>query len=153
MKKKNYKIKKKRGGGGEGNQGVAPATPFLAKGWLEPPPRLIWGWSNHPHGQRGGSATPKCPKKTKKKREGNRGVAWPRGGSGHPIFGQGVAGATPTADLGVVEPPPWPRGWSSHPQKPKKTKKGSCASSENGSCYKMVFAGYLLGSGVTVRGG
>jgi hypothetical protein len=34
-----------------------------------------------------------------------------------------VAGATPTAGLGVVEPPPWPRGWSGHPQKPKKKKK------------------------------
>jgi hypothetical protein len=33
-----------------------------------------------------------------------------------------VAGATPTAGLGVVEPPPWPRGWSGHPQKPKKKK-------------------------------
>jgi hypothetical protein len=28
------------------------------------------------------------------------------------------------AGLGVVLPPPWPRGWSSHPQKPKKKKKG-----------------------------
>jgi hypothetical protein len=48
-------------------RGVAPATPFLAKGWLEPPP---------------------------------------------------------TAGLGVVEPPPWPKGWSGHPQKPKKKKYG-----------------------------
>jgi hypothetical protein len=44
-----------------------------------------------------------------------------------------VAPATPTAGLGVfdhpqigrgvVEPPPWPRGWSGYPQKPKKKKK------------------------------
>jgi hypothetical protein len=37
---------------------------------------------------------------------------WPRGGWSHP-HGQS----------GVVEPPPWPRGWSGHPQKPKKKKK------------------------------
>jgi hypothetical protein len=42
---------------------------------------------------------------------------------GHPIFGQGVAlQPPPTAGLGVVEPPPWPRGWSGHPKKPKKKK-------------------------------
>jgi long-subunit acyl-CoA synthetase (AMP-forming) len=32
-------------------------------------------------------------------------------------------GSHPTAGLGVVEPPPWPRGWSGHPQKKKKKKK------------------------------
>jgi hypothetical protein len=32
----------------------------------------------------------------------------------------GVASATPTVGLGVVEQPPWPRGWSGHPQKAKK---------------------------------
>jgi hypothetical protein len=45
---------------------------------------------------------------------GNRGVAWPR------VL---AVPATPTAGLGVVEPPSWPRGWSGHPQKPKKKKK------------------------------
>jgi hypothetical protein len=23
--------------------------PIFGQGWLEPPPRPIWGWSNHPH--------------------------------------------------------------------------------------------------------
>jgi hypothetical protein len=41
----------------------------LAKGWLEPPPRLVWGWPDHPLGQGGGSATPKGPKKKKKKKK------------------------------------------------------------------------------------
>jgi hypothetical protein len=51
-------------------------------------------------------------------------VAWPKiGWPSHPIFGQGVAGATSYGRLVVVEPPPWPRGWSDHPQKPKKKKK------------------------------
>jgi hypothetical protein len=45
------------------------------------------------------------------------------GWSATSFFAKGVAGATPTAGLGVVEPPPWPRGWSGHPQKPKKKKK------------------------------
>ena len=35
----------------------------------------------------------------------------------------GVAPATPTAGLGVAGPPPWPRGWSGHPKRPKKKKK------------------------------
>ena len=34
-----------------------------------------------------------------------------------------MARATPTAGLGVVEPPPCPRGWSGHPQKPNKKKR------------------------------
>jgi hypothetical protein len=41
----------------------------------------------------------------------------------NPNFWLGVNGATPTAGLGVVEPPPWPRGWSGHPKKAKKKKK------------------------------
>jgi hypothetical protein len=34
--------------------------------WLEPPPRSVWRWSNHPHGQGGGPATPRSPQKKKK---------------------------------------------------------------------------------------
>jgi hypothetical protein len=40
------------------------------------------------------------------------------GWSGHPIFGQGVVGAIPTADLDH----PHGQGWSGHPQKVKKMK-------------------------------
>jgi ADP-heptose:LPS heptosyltransferase len=56
-------------------------------------------------------------KKRKKKKEN---IKKKRGGGGKK---SGVAPATPTAGLGVVEPPPWPRGWFGHPQKPKKKKK------------------------------
>jgi hypothetical protein len=45
------------------------------------------------------------------------------GGSGNPIFGQGVAGATLTAGLGVVEPPLWPRVVVRPPPKAKKKKR------------------------------
>ena len=41
---------------------------------------------------------------------------------GGPLAKNGVAGATPTAGLGVVEQPPCPREWSGHPQKDKKKK-------------------------------
>jgi hypothetical protein len=56
----------------------------------------------------------------KKKKEKRKRKILKKGGGGKK---SGVAGATPTAGLGVVEPPPWPRGWSGHPQKPKKKKK------------------------------
>jgi hypothetical protein len=49
------------------------------------------------------------------------GLKW--GGWDHPILAKGVVGATPMACLGVVEPPPWPRGWSGQPLKAKKKKK------------------------------
>jgi hypothetical protein len=45
-------------------------------------------------------------------------MGWPD----HPIFGQGVAGATPYGRSGGGRTTPWPRGWSGHPQKPKKKK-------------------------------
>jgi hypothetical protein len=126
MKKlKNLKKKGKRGGGGgrklrgglaKGGgsshpifgQGVARATPTASLGLVEPPP---WpkGWFGHPQ-------KPPPPKK----KEGNWGLAWPRGvATATPIFGQRMVGATPTVGLGVVEPPPWPRGWFGHPQKPR----------------------------------
>jgi hypothetical protein len=57
---KNIKKKKKIMGGW--------TTPFLAKGWLEPPPRPVWGWSNHPYGKRGNPATPKGQKQKKQKK-------------------------------------------------------------------------------------
>jgi hypothetical protein len=37
-----------------------------------------------------------------------------------PLAKNGVAGHLIFGGLGVVEPPPWPRGWSGHPQKKKK---------------------------------
>jgi hypothetical protein len=81
---------------------------------LEPPPRPIWGWSNHPHGQGGGPATPKSPPKKKKKKNEEWVLAFwgwpdhpqgPGGGFGPPKGRYGVAEATPRP-LGVVRPPP-----------------------------------------------
>jgi hypothetical protein len=46
FKKKRKKERKK-----DENQGLkwgGRATPFLGKGWLEPPPQPVWGWSGHP---------------------------------------------------------------------------------------------------------
>jgi hypothetical protein len=90
-------------------RGLAPATPFLAKGWLEPPLRPVWGWSNHPHGQRGGPATPKAKKKKKY-------GFWPFGSGWTTPKGLGVDSATPYGRSGggrttlmakgVVRPPP-----------------------------------------------
>jgi hypothetical protein len=62
-------------------------------------------------------------KEEEEEEEENQGWLAKMGWSVHPIFGQGVAGATPTTSLGVAQPPPWPRGWSGHPQKAKKQKK------------------------------
>jgi hypothetical protein len=78
-------------------------------GWPDHPLRP-WGWPNHPHGQGGGPATHKRPPKKKKKKVLAYGGGWTT-----PI---------PTG-LGVAEPPPWPRGWSGHPQKATQKKKKS----------------------------
>jgi hypothetical protein len=51
---------------------------------------------------RGGWTTP-CPK-----------MGWPN----HPIFGQGVASATPYGCMGVAEATPGLWGWSGHPERP-----------------------------------
>jgi hypothetical protein len=104
------------GGSGQGNRGVA---------W----PRD--GWS-HPHGQsRGGQATPMAkgvvrppPKAQKKKKKKKRSMGFGLlGVAGPPLRAWGWIRPPPTAGLGVVEPPPWPKGWSGNPQKPKKKKK------------------------------
>jgi hypothetical protein len=60
-------FKMKIGGGSNLAKMGGPATPFLANGCLKPPPRLVWGWSNHPHTQVGGLATLKRPKEKKEK--------------------------------------------------------------------------------------
>jgi hypothetical protein len=86
-KKKKENIKKK--GGGERN-----------RGWLEPPPRPVWGWSNHPHGQGGGPATPKSPKKKTKN------GFWPFGGGRTTPKDLGVDSATPKGRFGVDESTP-----------------------------------------------
>jgi hypothetical protein len=56
----------------------------------------------------GGSATPKGQKKRKKKRKkmGFGLWGWPK--------------PPPTAGRGCSKPPPGPRGWSGHPQRPKR---------------------------------
>jgi hypothetical protein len=89
---------------------------FLAKGWLEPPPWLVWGWSNHPHGQWDGSAMgvvrppPKDKKKKKKKKGfGLLGVAGPPQG---PVGGQ----SHPFQPVWVAEATPGPWRWSDHPK-------------------------------------
>jgi hypothetical protein len=83
-------------------KGGGRTTPFLAKWWLEPPLRPVWWWSNHPHGQEGGPATPKRPKKKK----------------GFELLAR-VASTTPIVDMGVTEATPSPWWWSGHLQKPK----------------------------------
>jgi hypothetical protein len=76
-------------------------------------------------------------KKIKRKEKIKRKILKKKGGQK-----SGVAPATPLAKNGVashphgwsggVEPPPWPRGWSGHPQKPKAKKKEKKKKKKNG---------------------
>jgi hypothetical protein len=63
----------------------------------EPPPRSVWGWSNHLHAQEGGPATPKRQKQNKTKKK------WVKMGFGL---------------LGVAEPPPQGLGLASTTLRP-----------------------------------
>jgi hypothetical protein len=93
----------------------------------EPPPWLnhpVWGWPNHPHGLRGWSGHPHKPKPI---------IyyyylafwGWPD----HPLA-MGWFDHPQTGRSGGGQTTPWPRGWSSHPHKPKpfflKKKKKFC---------------------------
>jgi hypothetical protein len=119
--KKKRKLKKKKKKGKSGWLEPPPSqkwggrtTPFLAKGWLRPPHtgRMgvakatpgLWGWSGHP----------KRPKKERKK--------WVLafGGGRTTPKGMEVAKSTTYGRQGVASDTPGPRGWSGHPQRPKR---------------------------------
>jgi hypothetical protein len=120
-----------------GQKWGGPTTPFLAKGWLEPPLRPVWGWSNHPMAKGVVRPPPKAQKKKKKQNKVWVLAFW--GWPDHPL-GHGVVRPPPDRLWGWLQPPlgqkwggrshpPWPShppisfplfflgfwGWPDHP--------------------------------------
>jgi hypothetical protein len=86
-------------------QGVASATPYRPYG----------GGRSHPRPL--GVVRP--PQKAQKKKNGKNGF-WPLGVAGPPPRAWRWPKPPPTAGRGCPKPPPGPRGWSGHPQRPKR---------------------------------
>jgi hypothetical protein len=78
-----------------------PAHPIFGQGVAGATPTAGLGWSNHPHAQGGGPATPKGQKKKKKKKTKN----------GFWTFGGGR-----TTPKGSKPPPTTGMGWPKPPQ-------------------------------------
>jgi hypothetical protein len=87
-------------------------TPFLAKGWSATPYRPYEGGRSHPRPL--GVVRP--PRKAKKNKKMGLGFwGWPD----HPQGPGGGRKPPPTTGRWCPKPPPGPRGWSGHPQRPK----------------------------------
>jgi hypothetical protein len=96
------------------------------KGWLGHPLRP-WGWFGHPQiGRSGGGRTtphglrgwPSHPFKSMKKKKRKKKEGWPNHpieGGWHPLGHGGGSATLRSADLGVAEPPPWPKGVAEPP--------------------------------------
>jgi hypothetical protein len=89
---------------------------FWPRGGFGHPIPAVWGWPKPPQAFGGGPATPKGPKK--KKKRGKNGF-WPLGVAGPPPRAWRWPKPPPTAGRGCPKPPPGPRRWSGHPQRPK----------------------------------